>query len=90
MKGKSEGFRCRQASLHSLVGISAAQQRGFLLWWAQCVRSPLELLRSHFFPAFHLTRLAVSQQPLVGSSGLEPPTSRLSGVRSNHLSYAPI
>ena len=24
---------------------------------------------------------------LVGSSGLEPPTSRLSGVRSNHLSY---
>ena len=27
--------------------------------------------------------------PLVGSSGLEPPTSRLSGVRSNHLSYEP-
>ena len=29
-------------------------------------------------------------QALVGSSGLEPPTSRLSGVRSNHLSYEPI
>ena len=29
-------------------------------------------------------------QKLVGSSGLEPPTSRLSGVRSNHLSYEPI
>ena len=29
-------------------------------------------------------------QNLVGSSGLEPPTSRLSGVRSNHLSYEPI
>ena len=27
---------------------------------------------------------------LVGTSGLEPPTSRLSGVRSNHLSYKPI
>ena len=27
---------------------------------------------------------------VVGSSGLEPPTSRLSGVRSNHLSYAPM
>ena len=26
---------------------------------------------------------------LVGLSGLEPPTSRLSGVRSNHLSYKP-
>ena len=27
---------------------------------------------------------------MVGLSGLEPPTSRLSGVRSNHLSYEPI
>ena len=26
---------------------------------------------------------------LVGSSGLEPPTSRLSGARSNQLSYEP-
>ena len=26
----------------------------------------------------------------MGPSGLEPPTSRLSGVRSNHLSYEPI
>ena len=29
-------------------------------------------------------------QTLVGSSGLEPPTSRLSGVCSNQLSYDPI
>ena len=27
---------------------------------------------------------------LVGSSGLEPPTSRLSGARSNRLSYEPV
>ena len=27
---------------------------------------------------------------MVGLSGLEPPTSRLSGVRSNRLSYKPI
>ena len=26
---------------------------------------------------------------VVGRGGLEPPTSRLSGVRSNHLSYRP-
>ena len=34
--------------------------------------------------------LSVSPQKVVGSSGLEPPTSRLSGARSNHLSYEPI
>ena len=27
---------------------------------------------------------------MVGLGGLEPPTSRLSGVRSNHLSYEPL
>ena len=27
---------------------------------------------------------------MVGPSGLEPPTSRLSGVRSNQLSYGPL
>ena len=32
---------------------------------------------------------AVFKVLLVGSSGLEPPTSRLSGVRSNQLSYEP-
>ena len=31
-----------------------------------------------------------SFEELVGTSGLEPPTSRLSGARSNHLSYAPM
>ena len=37
------------------------------------------------------TRLKKTFSPkLVGPSGLEPPTSRLSGVRSNHLSYEPI
>ena len=37
-----------------------------------------------------LTSVLLGLFPLVGTSGLEPPTSRLSGVRSNHLSYAPI
>ena len=31
----------------------------------------------------------VSREVMVGRGGLEPPTSRLSGVRSNHLSYRP-
>ena len=37
-----------------------------------------------FLGVFYVT------EDLVGTSGFEPPTSRLSGVRSNHLSYAPI
>ena len=39
------------------------------------------------------SRFSISRRlkmALVGSSGLEPPTSRLSGVRSNQLSYEPI
>ena len=34
--------------------------------------------------------ICVSIRILVGTSGLEPPTSRLSGVCSNQLSYVPI
>ena len=49
------------------------------------------------FP-FHITCIQFSKYIstiklllyVVGPSGLEPPTSRLSGVRSNHLSYEPI
>ena len=40
----------------------------------------------------NLMIMLVSLHPLlalVGRGGLEPPTSRLSGVRSNHLSYRP-
>ena len=33
--------------------------------------------------------ISSNMSQLVGLGGLEPPTSRLSGVRSNHLSYAP-
>ena len=53
----------------------------------------------HFFEhehAFHIVlrtllfNFFAGFPALVGLSGLEPPTSRLSGVRSNRLSYKPI
>ena len=34
-------------------------------------------------------RVLAKLKNVVGRGGLEPPTSRLSGVRSNHLSYRP-
>ena len=36
-----------------------------------------------------LSQLSYTPMILVGLDGLEPSTSRLSGVRSNHLSYRP-
>ena len=42
------------------------------------------LLRSFFFEFVQFSRCI-----LVGLNGLEPATSRLSGARSNHLSYRP-
>src|SRR5574343_2015136 len=36
-----------------------------------------------------LSQLSYGPSILVGLGGLEPPTSPLSGVRSNHLSYRP-
>ena len=42
-------------------------------------------------PTFRLTNARFSfAKSLVGLDGLEPSTSRLSGVRSNHLSYRPL
>ncbi len=41
-------------------------------------------------PKFDQDRTPVSNFNMVGPSGLEPPTSRLSVVRSSQLSYGPI
>ena len=38
---------------------------------------------------FNLSPNQFKELVVVGRGGLEPPTSRLSGVRSNHLSYRP-
>ena len=35
----------------------------------------------------HITGKYLVNKEMVGQGGVEPPTSRLSGVRSNHLSY---
>ena len=42
------------------------------------------------FSKYNLAALRFRAAQLVGSNGLEPSTSRLSGVRSNHLSYEPM
>ena len=56
--------------------------------------SGLEPLFAYWLMWFAPLSRHIFRKPLgftvVGSSGLEPPTSRLSGVRSNHLSYEPI
>jgi hypothetical protein len=42
-------------------------------------------------PSLTLTSLILpTVMSEMGSSGFEPPTSRLSGARSNHLSYEPL
>ena len=38
---------------------------------------------------FSMTFVICKKDNMVGLGGLEPPTSRLSGVRSNLLSYRP-
>ena len=49
------------------------------------------LLPSRFvFYIFFNVLMSIACIDLVGSNGIEPSTSRLSGVRSNHLSYEPI
>ena len=48
---------------------------------------PASGFASHLFTCQNLQRDKPAEG--VGLGGLEPPTSRLSGVRSNHLSYRP-
>ena len=55
-----------------------------------CLISNLFSPRIYFLYAVFKVLFSPSFEELVGSSGLEPPTSRLSGARSNQLSYEPI
>ena len=66
----------------------------FLVWKDQFLLSKLLLSLSVRFLARIRFSMTISFAPfpgaLVGTSGLEPPTSRLSGARSNLLSYEPV
>ena len=63
-------------------------------WWAQVDFESRSAFTAYTFvealgePLVHATCARVAR--LVGSSGLEPPTSCLSGTRSNLLSYEPV
>ncbi len=47
-------------------------------------------LKESNFDSFGQSLFSCLKGFVVGSSGLEPPTSRVSGARSNQLSYEPI
>ncbi len=47
------------------------------------------MLAKHALSQLSYSPSLVTPPGMVGPGGLEPPTSRLSGVRSNHLSYEP-
>ena len=57
----------------------------------QAFKLPFVRLYNHYISLFSVCK---DRQPfgclVMGSSGLEPPTSRLSGARSNLLSYEPV
>ena len=93
---KCTSFACFVAStpfLHSFSRFYKLQTfTGLLL--ASLVLSRLSCFYtvSRVFTSYKPQRffsLLSSEKSLVGLSGLEPPTSRLSGVRSNRLSYKP-
>ena len=59
-------------------------------WWAQVFPSHSPTYRAFILRISAVFVLSVAHCFLVGSSGFEPPTLRLSGARSNHLSYEPV
>ena len=78
----------------ALSQLTAASQRKLLWWrWGEsnswppaCKAGALPAELHPQISSFHIHLLMF----VVGLSGLEPPTSRLSGVRSNRLSYRPM
>ena len=82
----------RLAAGHNTICGSFKPQPFCLSVWLLESFQPLPAASPRLYTSVSLgapSRLAPAQL-VVGSSGLEPPTSRLSGARSNHLSYEPI
>ena len=53
-------------------------------------RTPDPLLAKQVLSQLSYNPIYIDSTEMVGLNGLEPTTSPLSGVRSNHLSYRPI
>ena len=76
------------------IAYTLFQGAGTACWWAQASRVTLRVFAYTLYK--HSDRFSSLLSPrnlpgcLVGSSGLEPPTSCLSGMRSNLLSYEPV
>ena len=70
----------RKASDEALLGTTGVDTSSLLLPGAAYLQSKY----------FRTPRVLAKLKNVVGRGGLEPPTSRLSGVRSNHLSYRPM
>ena len=83
-------------STHSVFSIHALSSSNLSLAARVPLLTPvciwgLHSLREHSAYSFKFALYAAKRTvSVVGLSGLEPPTSRLSGVRSNRLSYKPI
>ena len=78
-------------SIFKIPDIAFAISSSFLRNWPASDTSLLTLpVKEAELIGFLLPTFLFQKKSMVGTSGLEPPTSRLSGVRSNHLSYAPM
>ena len=71
--------------LHSFMFLTEWRWRDSNSWPPACKAGALP---TELHP--HLDFYSIQRLSPMGLSGLEPPTSRLSGVRSNRLSYKPI
>ena len=76
--------------LFLLASCSRFPFQGNLVGSRSSSHSPTYRVLMRVFLFFRFLRFPQIRGNLVGSSGLEPPTSRLSGARSSLLSYEPV